>query len=476
MASPAPASPSAHPSSSQPGLKRALTLWGLILYGIIVIQPVAPMSPYGAVSNRASGHVVTAMLLAMVAMACTAFSYGRMARAYPSAGSAYTYVSREVHPVPGYLTGWAMAMDYVLNPLICTIVCSKLMLNYVQVVPYEAWAIVFAAVFVALNLVGIKTNAKINALLAGFMGLVIVWILVAGTRYVLGLPDFAPGFLTRPFYDPETFKLGALLGGTSIAVLTYIGFDGISTLSEEVEDPKRNVLLATVGTCLIVGCIAVAMCYVAQLVWLPATTFAPEIIESAYVHVSGKMGGPVLFAVVNATLLVATIGSGMAALLGAARLLYGMGRDNALPRRFFGFINERGVPRNNVLLVGGIALTGALLASPALNAWVNAAAGRQDISLMSFTRAVELLNFGALIAFMGVNAAAFIRYVVREKDWSLSMVVPPIVGFALCFYLWISLGAIALIWGFTWSALGFAYGLWVKRTSGKLSLGDMTEG
>ena len=475
MASPAAASKSADPTPPS-GLKRALSLWGLILYGIIVIQPVAPMSPFGAVSNKANGHVATAMILAMVAMACTAFGYGRMARAYPSAGSAYTYVSREVHPVPGYLTGWAMAMDYVLNPLICTIVCSKLMLNYTALVPYEIWAVLFAGIFVALNLVGIKTNAKVNALLAAFMGAVIVWILFAAARYLLNMPSYPEGFFVKPFYDPTTFSLKALLGGTSIAVLTYIGFDGISTLSEEVENPKRNVLLATVLTCFIVGFIAVLMCWAAQLVWFPETTFPEAIIESAYVHVTGKMGGETLFGVVNATLLVATIGSGMASLLGAARLLYGMGRDNAIPRSFFGFINERGVPRNNVLLIGGIALTGALLASPALNAAVNAALGRQDIQLMSFTRAVELLNFGALIAFMGVNVAAFLRYVVRDGDRSPAMVLPPIVGFLLCGYLWINLGTTALVWGFTWSLLGYLYGLWVKRTSGKLSLGDMSEG
>lgn len=466
----APASPA--------GLKRVLSLWGLILYGIIVIQPVAPMSPFGAVSNRAGGHVATAMLLAMVAMACTAFGYGRMARVYPSAGSAYTYVSREVHPVPGYLTGWAMAMDYVLNPLICTIVCSKLMLNYpfFAQVPYELWALFFAAVFIGLNLVGIKTNAKVNAVLAAFMGVVIVWILYAATRYLLDLPVYPAGFFTRPFYDPSTFSLNALLGGTSIAVLTYIGFDGISTLSEEVENPKRNVLVATVLTCFIVGVIAVVMSWAAQLVWLPETTFPDAIIESAYVHVTRKMGGETLFGVANATLLIATIGSGMASLLGAARLLYGMGRANAIPRSFFGFTNERGVPRNNVLLVGGIALTGALLASPALNSALGLAFGRPGLQLMSFTRAVELLNFGALIAFMGVNVAAFLRYVVRDGQRTTSFVVPPIVGFLLCGYLWFNLGRTAILWGFTWSALGFLYGLWVRRTSGKLSLGDMSEG
>lgn len=478
MASPAPVSPTANPTSTQPALKRALTLWGLILYGIIVIQPVAPMSPYGAVSTRAYGHVVTAMLLAMIAMACTAFAYGRMARVYPSAGSAYTYVSKEIHPVPGYLAGWAMAMDYVLNPLICTIVCSELIRNYnfATIVPYEVWAVLFAGIFVGLNLVGIKTNAKINALLAGFMGLVIVWILFAATRYVLGLPAYPDGFFSKPFYDPSTFKVTALLSGTSVAVLTYIGFDGISALSEEVENPRRNVLLATVLTCFIVGGLAALLCYAAQLVWLPETQFTTEQMASAYVIVSRKMGGALLFGVVNATLLVATIGSGMAAMLGAARLLYGMGRDNAIPRRFFGFVNPRGVPRNNVLLVGGIGLLGALLASPALNEWARTVTGAPGLKLMSFERAVELLNFGALIAFMGVNVAVFVRYVVRDKNYSLGMILPPIVGFGLCFYLWISLGTIALVWGFVWSAIGFLYGLWVKRSSGKLSLGDMTEG
>jgi putrescine importer len=451
------ASSASLPAVPQPGLKRALTLWGLVLYGIIVVQPTAPMSPFGVVATRARGHVVTAILIAMVAMAFTAFAYGRMARAYPSAGSAYTYVSREIHPVPGYLTGWSMAMDYILNPLICTILCSKLAMNYLPGVPYAAWAVFFAGLFTGLNLVGIRTSARINAVLAAVMGAVIVWVLVAAARYVAGLPALPDGFFTRPFYDPRTFDLGALLGGTSIAVLTYIGFDGISTLTEEVENPRRNVLVATVLTCLVTGGLASLQVYAAQLVW-PETVF-PDV-DTAYVHVAGRMGGPALFAVVNATLLLATVGSGMAALLGAARLLYGMGRDDALPRGFFGFVDGRGVPRRNVLLVGGIALMGAALV---------------ELGWMSFALGVELLNFGALIAFMGVNAAAFVRYVVREKQRGLGMVLPPVLGFALCFYLWISLGWRAKLWGFGWLALGVIYGMYVKRRSGRLSLGEMSE-
>ena len=108
-------------TATVPRLRRVLTLWDLILYGVIVIQPVAPMSIFGVLSERGRGHVVTSILIAMVAMIFTAFSYGRMARAYPSAGSAFTYVGREINPALGYITGWSMVMDYMLNPMICII-------------------------------------------------------------------------------------------------------------------------------------------------------------------------------------------------------------------------------------------------------------------------------------------------------------------------------------------------------------------
>src|SRR5512147_2902219 len=131
-------------------LKRSLGLWDLIIIGIVIIQPIAPMGVFGVISNKAGGHVVTTILIAMVAMLFTAISYGRMARAYPSAGSAYTYVGQEIHPALGYVTGWSMVMDYVLNPLICTIICSKLTHNFLPEVPYYAWVVFFALLFTVL--------------------------------------------------------------------------------------------------------------------------------------------------------------------------------------------------------------------------------------------------------------------------------------------------------------------------------------
>src|SRR6202166_2741688 len=172
-------------------LRRTLSLWDLILYGIIVIQPVAPMSVFGVLSNRGRGHVVTTILIAMVAMLFTAISYGRMARAYPSAGSAFTYVGQEINPSLGYVTGWSMVMDYMLNPLICTIWCAQQANQFAPGVPVWGWKIFFATVFTLLNIRGIKTSARINTGMAIFMGMVIVGIFVAAARYILGAPHDA---------------------------------------------------------------------------------------------------------------------------------------------------------------------------------------------------------------------------------------------------------------------------------------------
>ena len=428
-------------TSGGPRLRRTLTLWDLILYGVIVIQPVAPMSVFGVLSDRGRGHVVTAILIAMVAMLFTGISYGRMARVYPSAGSAFTYVAQEINPAVGYITGWSMVMDYMLNPLICTIWCAQEAHQFAPGVPVVIWKIFFAGVFTLLNIRGIKTSARINAGMAAAMGAVVVVIFVAAARYLFGHPHSDPLFFTRPFYDPQTFTLGGLFGCTSIAVLTYIGFDGISTLSEEAENPRRNILLATVLTCLTIGILSAFEVYAAQLVW-PVSQPFPDV-DTAYVYVAGRTWAP-LFVVVGFTLLLANFGSGMGAQLGAARLLYGMGRSNALPKSFFGAVDAKHrVPRNNVIFVGAIALAGSFFLSYGLGA--------------------EMLNFGALIAFMGVNASAFLRYYVREPQKKLLNFLPPVLGFFICLALWLNLSNPAKIVGSIWMLLGIAFGIWKTK-------------
>lgn len=224
---------SAATKGAPPGLRRALGLRELVLYGIILVQPTAAMPLYGNVCKEARGHVATTILIGMVAMLFTAVSYGRMANAYPSAGSAYTYVGRELHPALGYLTGWAMVFDYVLNPIISVIWCSKAAMNFAPEVPYPIWAVSFGALFTGLNLRGIQASARTNQWVAAGLGVVVALFLGAAVRHVRADPAVAAGRFLRPWYDPETFSLAAVSQGASLAMLTYIGFDAISTLSEE---------------------------------------------------------------------------------------------------------------------------------------------------------------------------------------------------------------------------------------------------
>lgn len=347
-------------------------------------------------------------------------------------------------------------MDYMLNPMICILWCSKGMMDLVPLpglgsLQFPLWAILFFALFTTLNLRGIEASARTNTILAGAMGVVIVLFFAAAIRYIFGHASQVQS-LTVPFYNPTTWSGGAVLAGTSIAVLTYIGFDGISTLSEEAENPRRNILLATVLACLVIGILSAIQVYAAQLIWSTSSEAYPQV-ETAFAH-AARRAWPPLFTIIICTLIVANSGSGTGAQLGAARLLYGMGRSGALPPRFFGYVDpRRRIPRNNVLLVGLVALLGAFVLEGATKAGFSG----------GYQLGAELLNFGALIAFMGVNLAAFVRYFIREGKRTFGNLVLPLAGFAICLLLWLNLSWMAKLWGAVWLLLGLAFGAWKTR-------------
>jgi putrescine importer len=427
-------------------LRRVLKLHHLLLYGVIVIQPTAPLPSFGIVATVAQGHVGTTLLIAMVAMVLTAVSYGRMSAAYPRAGSAYSYVGQALHPNLGFLTGWSIALDYVLNPTIGTIWCAKAAMNILPL-PFAAWVLFFAAFFTWLNLRGIETNARTNAVLTAGMSAVLVAFFITATGYLVRLSGWGGLFSTQPFYDPQTFSWPLISTGTSIAVLTYMGFDSISTLSEDVENPRRNVLLATVLLCVITGVLGTLEVYYGQLIWPDFRTFPDP--DTAFVSAAGRVGGSWMFQLMNFTLLVATMGSSLGAQLGAGRLLYAMGRDNVIPQKFFGYLDPvRNTPRNNILLSGAICAAGALT--------------------LSYQTGAELLNFGAFIAFMGVNLASIRHYYLRGESLGprsiLVNLLPPLLGFLVCLYIWWSLRFGAMLAGAAWLTVGLLYCAW--KTSG----------
>jgi len=431
------------------GLRRALSLRDLVIYGVIIVSITAPAPSYGLLMHRGHGHAALAVLIALLAMLPTALSYGRMASLYPHAGSAFAYVSYELNPLFGYMAGWGMIMDYLLNPIISLIWVSQQAHVFYPAMPYWVWTVVFASLATGLTAQGIRASAKTNLLLAVLTCGVVVVFFGAVVRYVFMHWTGDLGQFTRPFYDPTTWDYRAVAASTSLAMLTYIGFDGISTLAEESYNPRRDVPRATVLTCLFIGVISVLQVYGAQLVW-PSSEPFPNL-DTAFTFTAERAWKP-LFAIVGVTLSVALFAVGVAAQLALARLLYGMGRSSVLPRRFFGAIHSRSqVPRNNVVLVGALALAGSLLL-PAISG-----------ELTGYELGGNLVNFGALVAFMGVNAAAFVRSHIRGQSPRFVDTAAPVLGFVLCVVLWWNLSIRALAFGAMWMLVGIAVACWRTR-------------
>jgi amino acid transporter len=431
---------------SPPRLKRVLTLWDLIFYGIVLIQPIAPVPLYGVAQKLSDGHFVTIILIALFAMLITAVSYGRMAALYPTAGSAYTYVGKGLNPHLGFLAGWAMILDYLLQPLINTVWISTAMHErYTPMVPYIVWAAIIAGIMTLLNLAGVKTSAHSNKVLLAIMSAVVVIFVVLAVRFLYRGQGWHGLFSIEPLYNPHTFNAHRILTATSFAALTYIGFDGVTTLAEDVENPKRNVLLAVVLTCIFAGVCSAFEAYLGARIWPDWRSF-PNL-ETAFMDICRRVGGAFLFNAMGFILIVAAFGSGLTGTFGAARLLFGMGRDGVLPRKTFGYLKPgSSTPTFNILLIGFISFAGAVL----LN-YVGSA----------YEHAGELLNFGAFLAFMGVNFAAFWQFTVaRQPGYQRKILrdtVLPLIGFAFCALIWWNLNPLAKTVGGIWFAMGLLY-------------------
>jgi putrescine importer len=423
-----------------PKLKRVLGLWDLIFYGIVLIQPISVIGLFGIASQVSKGHMVTTLLIAMTGMILTAVSYGRMASLFPSAGSAYTYVGKGLNVNLGFLAGWVMFLDYLIIPVINTVYGALTLQRLIPSVPFVIWVVIFISIATFLNLRGIRSTARSNEILLTIMAVIISFFFVMSFRYLFNSQGWSGLLSYKPFYNPNTFNIAAIMTATSFAALTYIGFDGVTTLAEEVKNPKRNMLLAPVMVCLFTGLFCGFEIYIAQQVWPDYNSF-PNV-ETAFFDVSARVGGSLLSKAFAAVLSIGCLGTCLAGQAGAARLLFAMGRDNVLPGRFFSHVNTKtAIPDFNIIFIAVLTVTISLI--------------------ISYQGAAELLNFGAFLGFIGVNLAAFRQfYLLRppgQKRHLFSDAVVPFMGFGVCFAIWISLPLPAKIVGTIWLLTGIVF-------------------
>ena len=420
-------------------LLKTLTLFQVVVMGLAYLTPMAVFDTFAIVGDITDGRVATAYLLALGGILLTAFSYGHLVRRFPSAGSAYTYAQKVFHPYVGFMVGWVSLLDYMFMPMI-NMLLAKIYLE-VLLPGVDPWIYILglAAIMTFLNLRGIKLVANFNSLIvimqfsiiAVFIGL-IAW----GVHQGEGLGTVTS---SRPFFSDQ-MALTPLLTGASILCLSFLGFDAISTLCEETPNADRVIPRAILLTALISGVLFISVSYFLQLFFPDISRFQQP--DAVLPEIALYVGGKLFQAVVLVCTTVAVLASGLASHAGVSRLLYVMGRDRALPSRFFGYIHPTWqTPALNVLLVGALALSAVSF----------------DLEM-----ALALINFGALVAFTFVNLAVIAHFYVRlghnkTLREHLVFLVLPLCGAACIGVLWLNLEPASFELGLIWAALGAIY-------------------
>lgn len=446
---PSSGSPGGSSAKPQSGLKPVLSLWALVLFGLAFVGPTAPYTFFGVGAAQSHGHFAMVYLIAMIAVSFTAASYGKMAAAFPEAGSTYAYASKAIHPVVGYLAGWVMILDYILMPMLCVIIVGATSHKLLPAVPYSVWVIFTATAITALNLRGIEMTSLASTIFNVILGISIIWFLTAAIWALTHGVGRGTLISLEPFYSAQNFSIKAVMAATPVAVLSFLGFDGISTLAEDAKDPQKNISRATILVCFIAGFLFILQTYLGQLIWPDYTKFSP--VETAFSDIGRLIGGPALAYLIALLVVAQAWASGITSQASASRLLYGMARDGKLPHMVFGYLHPKlRTPTYSMVLMGAIAMIAGLL--------------------LDLDKAAELVNFGACAGFMAVNLSVIGHYFVRRRERSnfalLTNLVSPVIGFLVCLWIWLSVSSLAMKVGTIWSIAGVIYLLALIRRRG----------
>jgi len=431
-------------------LKRSLGLLDLLIYGLVFIVPTAPFSVYGIVFNAGHGMVPLIYAVGLVAMLFTAFSYQSLSEAFPIAGSVYAYAARSIGPSAGFIAGWALLLDYLLLPTLALVAAAIAFNALVPEIPKPAWIVAMIAFITTVNYLGIESTNRANFILLGIQAGVLIALMA---MCVVGLARGTAGahLSLQPFFNPAEFSPGIIFGALSLAVLSFIGFDAISTLSEEVKGGPKMVGHATVLSLILCALLFIAQTWLVSLFALGRTHFPPgDATNDALYAIASLLGGPWLkFLVAIPGVALSSIACAMVAQAATARLIYGMARDGKLPRALAHVHSDRKIPDRAIFFVALVTLAMGFFF-----------AGR-------FELITSLVSFGALVGFLMLHISVVAHFIWRKqsRDW-LKHLVSPAIGLVIIAYVLWNAESNAKIAGSCWLAVGVAI-LIVLRLMGR---------
>lgn len=429
-------------------LDRTLSLRHLLVYGMIFMVPIAPMAVYGFVARESHGMAPLVYVVGIVAMLFTALSYKRLSSVFPVAGSVYSYVRKGWHPYLGFLAGWMILADYLLIPALIYAFCATWLRGLLPAVPAWLWVLGFVLFNTAVNILGIRLQAKAHfallvlelVALASFLGCAIDFVFIEGHG--------AAGWSLAPLFQPHQLNGHFIATAASIAVLSFLGFDAISTLAEETKDPRKTVGNATVLALLVLGAIFIAQTYMAALAHPDYRSLDAGL---GFFDIGREVGGRWLrLLLIVVSVIAAGIANALSAQLAIARILYSMGRDRALPgSAFLSRVHARWkTPVNATLLVAALSIVLALL--------------------IPEEALLKLVNFGALTAFMLLNITVFVFFYLRRKQRRnvFSYLVFPAFGLAIIGFVWSGFDRTTFLFGGGWLVVGLVLAAFRYRNFG----------
>lgn len=416
-------------------LKRTLTFWDLFIYGLALMVPIAPFGIYGYVAQASNGMVALTYLVGMLAMFFTAISYMRMSEEFPISGSVYSYAQRGINDFFGFIAGWIILLDYIFVPTLIYLVSIAPLSSIFPAVPTIVWLVIFIGSNTLLNYYGVKLSSYVNKIILTLILIVLVIYLIVGLIAITKGFNGAE-FSFKPLYDPNKFSFSILMGAVSIAVLSFLGFDAISTLSEESKGAKKDVGKSMLWALFAIGFIFIGQTWITALIWPDYTSF--RNLDTAFYDIAEAAGGPWLKLLAALSMSIA-FGFANAMVFQAAisRLLYSMARDKKLPAILARIHPKHQTPYMSILVVAILSLLIATLFVEHLG----------ELTL--------LVNFGALTGFILLHLSVINHFFVKQKSGDyLNHLIMPAIGLLIIIYVWFSLSGFALIFGVCWILIG----------------------
>lgn len=416
--------------------KRVLTIKDLVIYGLIFMVPIAPFGVFGYILNESKGMVALTYLIGMVAMFFTAISYWNMSKSFPIAGSVFSYTYHGIHPIAGFFTGWLILLDYILVPSLLYIVSANALHDFLPNITPVIWILCFVITNSIINSLGVEFTAKASKIILIFE--LIVLAIFVGLGALDLIKSNSTSFTLTPLYDSNNFSLSLVFGGVSIAVLSFLGFDGISTLSEEVKGDSNTIGKASLFSLLIIGVLFILQTWIAADLLRNIRITNPDTV---FYNAALIAGGPSLKVItLFATIISWGIANALVAQAAISRILFAMSRDGLLPKPFAKVHKKYKTPIFSIIFIAIISIISGVYFNDRL----------EDLT--------RLVNFGALTCFTMLHLSVIIYHVFKRRDYSIGLhIICPMLGLIIISYVIYEMDISAKIMGLSWLVVGIVY-------------------